>query len=312
MIRSKPVIVGGFILGALALGVIAILAFGGMQLFARKLRVVVVFSDSIAGLEVGSPVTFHGTPIGRVEGMRLHIDVRRQRSWLPVYLDLDLDRIAWANGSMGGKRADLQAAVASGLRAQLVSQGLVSGEMSVNLDYRPGTPALLTGRADDAFEIPTIPSDLQDLKDQLLKLDLPEMGQKARDVLTSMQHVTDQLGARISPLADGLQTTLATTTNAVHRLQLDSARTLGDIDLLANESRHQIATNGDDLDRVLKKAEEATGRADALVESLNDLTSPRGDLQASLRDLAASAGSLRGLTHDLERAPLETLLRRSE
>jgi paraquat-inducible protein B len=143
-------------------------------------------------------------------------------------------------------------------------------------------------------------------------LDLPEMGQKARDVLTSMQHVTDQLGARISPLADGLQTTLATTTNAVHRLQLDSARTLGDIDLLANESRHQIATNGDDLDRVLKKAEEATGRADALVESLNDLTSPRGDLQASLRDLAASAGSLRGLTHDLERAPLETLLRRSE
>jgi len=42
------------------------------------------------------------------------------------------------------------------------------------------------------------------------------------------------------------------------------------------------------------------------------MTSPRGDLQASLRDLAASAGSLRGLTHDLERNPLGTLLRRSE
>jgi paraquat-inducible protein B len=105
---------------------------------------------------------------------------------------------------------------------------------------------------------------------------------------------------------------LATTTDAVRRLQLDSARTLSDIDLLANESRRQITTNGDDLDRVLKKAEEATGRADTLVESLNDMTSPRGDLQASLRDLAASAGSLRGLTHDLERDPLETLLRRSE
>jgi paraquat-inducible protein B len=299
-------------LGALTLGVIAILAFGGMQLFARKLRVVVVFSDSIAGLEVGSPVTFHGTPIGRVEGMRLHIDVRRQRSWLPVYLDLDLDRIAWANGSVGGRRADLQAAVDSGLRAQLVSQGLVSGEMSVNLDYRPGTPERLTGRAEDAFEIPTIPSDLQDLKDQLLKLNLPEIGQKAREVLTSVQHVTDELGARIGPLADGLQTTLATTTEAVHRLQLDSAHTLSEIDLLASEGRRQIATNGDDLDRVLQKAKEVTGRADTLVESLNDMTSPRGDLQASLRDLAASSSSLRGLTHDLERNPLETLLRRSE
>ena len=249
MMRPKPVIVGSFILGALALGVIAILAFGGMNLFAHKLRVVVVFSDSIAGLEVGAPVTFRGARIGRVEGMRLHIDVHRQTSWLPVYLDLDLDRIAWADGSVGGKRADLQAAVDSGLRAQLVSQGLVGGEMSVNLDYRPGTPALLAGRAEDAFEIPTVPSDLQDLKDQLLKLDLPEIGHQAREVLASVQQVTEELGARIGPLADGLQTTLATATEAVHQLQLDSSRTLGDIDRLANESREQIATNGNDLDQ---------------------------------------------------------------
>jgi len=312
MTRSKPVVVGSFILGALALGVIAILAFGGKNLFAHKLRVVVVFSDSVAGLDVGAPVTFHGARIGRVEGMRLHIDVHRQTSWLPVYLELDLDRIAWADGTVGGRRADLQAAVDSGLRAQLVSQGLVGGDMSVNLDYRPGSPALLTGRTEDAFEIPTVPSDLQDLKDQLLKLNLPEIGQQARQVLTSVQHVTEELGARIGPLADDLQTTLTTATDAVRRLQSDSSHTLGDIDLLANESRRQIATNGDDLDRVLKKAEEATGRADALVESLNDMTSPRSDLQASLRDLSASAGSLRGLTHDLERNPLGTLLRRSE
>ena len=311
MTRSKPIVVGSFILGALALGVVAILVFGGMNLFAHKLRVVVVFSDSIAGLEVGAPVTFRGARIGRVERMRLHIDLHRQTSWLPVYLDLDLDRIAWADG-VGGKRADLQAAVDSGLRAQLVSQGLVSGEMSVNLDYRPGTPALLAGPAEDAFQIPTVPSDLQDLKDQLLKLDLPEIGHQARETLASVQHVTEELGARIGPLADGLQTTLATATEAVRRLQLDSAHTLGDVDRLVNESRQQIATNGNDLDRVLKRADEATSRADELVATLNDMTSPRGDLQASLRDLAASAGSLRGLTHDLERNPLGTLLRRSE
>jgi phospholipid/cholesterol/gamma-HCH transport system substrate-binding protein len=312
MRRSKPFVVGSFILGALALGVIAILAFGGMNLFAHKLRVVVVFSDSIAGLDVGAPVTFRGARIGRVEGMRLHIDVHRQTSWLPVYLDLDLDRIAWADGSVGAKRADLQAAVDSGLRAQLVSQGLVGGDMSVNLDYRPGAPARLGGPAEDAFEIPTVPSDMQDLKEQLLKLNLPEIGQKTREVLTSVQHVTEELGARIGPLADGLQTTLATATDAVHQLQLDSSRTVGDIDRLANESRRQIATNGDDLDDLLKKAGDVTDRTDALVASLNDMTSPRGDLQASLRDLAASAGSLRGLTHDLERNPLGTLLRRSE
>lgn len=312
MMRAKPVVVGGFMLGALALGVVAILAFGGMNLFARKLRVVVVFSDSIAGLEVGAPVTFRGARIGRVEGMRLHIDVHHQTSWLPVYLDLDLDRIAWSDGSVGGKRSDLQAAVDSGLRAQLVSQGLVSGEMSVNLDYRPGSPARVAGRAEDAFEIPTVPSDLQGLKDQLLRLDLPEIGRQARAALASLQHATDDLDERIGPLSDSLQTTLHTATIAIQRLQVESGHTLGDIDRLADESRRQIVTNGDDLDHVLRKAQEVTDRADTLVLTLNDMTSPRGDLQASMRDLAASAGSLRGLTHDLERNPLGTLLRRSE
>jgi paraquat-inducible protein B len=213
---------------------------------------------------------------------------------------------------VGGQRADLQAAVNAGLRAQLVSQGLVGGETSVNLDYRPGTPAQLAGRQEDKFEIPTVPSDLQDLKDQLLKLDLPAIGLKARQVLDDVQRVTVELGARIGPLADGLQTTLSTTTAAVHQLQVDSTRTLGDVDLLAKEGRRQIETNGNDLDHLLEQAEQTTSQADTLITSLNDMSSPRGDLQAALRDLAASASSMRGLTHDLERDPLATLLRREK
>ena len=311
MTPAKPVLVGSFILVALALGVVAILAFGGLNLFAKSLRLVVVFKDSIAGLEVGAPVTFRGVRIGRVEGMRPHIDVTHQTSWIPVYLEVNLDRISWTGGP-GGDRADLQAAVEAGLRAQLVSQGLVSGEESVNLDYHPDTPAPLAGHPEDAFEIPTIPSDIQVLKDELRKLDLPAIGMQTQQVLARMQHVLDELDGRIGPLADGLQTTLTTTADAVHRLQTDSTRTLADIDRLANESRRQIATNGDDLDQLLKTAEQTTTRADELVATLNDMSSPRGDLQASLRDLAASASSLRDLTHDLERAPLGTLLRKEK
>jgi paraquat-inducible protein B len=308
---AKPVMVGSFILGALALGVLAILTFGGLNVFAKNLRVVVVFRDSIAGLEVGAPVTFRGVRIGRVEGMRLHVDVKHQTSWIPVHLEINLDRISWTGGS-GGNRADLQAAVDAGLRAQLVSQGLVSGQASVNLDYHPDTPAQLAGHPEDAFEIPTIPSDIQDLKDQLRKLDLPAIGMKTQQVLAGMQHVLDEIDGRIGPLADGLKATLTATADAVHRLQTDSTRTLADVDRLANESRHQIITNGDDLNQLLKAAEQTTAQADELVASLNDMSSPRGDLQASLRDLAASASSLRSLTHDLERKPLRTLLRKDQ
>jgi thioredoxin reductase (NADPH) len=61
--------------------------------------------------------------------------------------------------------------VDSGLRAQLVSQSLVSGQMSVNLDYRPDIPAQQAAYPEDTFEIPTIPSDIQNLKDELLHND---------------------------------------------------------------------------------------------------------------------------------------------
>jgi len=309
---TKPVIVGGFVLGALALGVIAILVFGDMTLFTKNLRVVVVFKDSIAGLDVGAPVSFRGVRIGRVEGVRLHIDVNHQTSWIPVYLDVDLKRISWADGSVGGKRADLQTAVDSGLRAQLVSQDLLSGQMSVNLDYHPDTRALLSGQSEDAFEIPTIPSDIQNLKDELRQLDLPAIGLKAEQMLVSMRHVLDELNGRIGPLSEGLNATLATTKVAVRELDTSAVRAMADFDRLANESRNQIATNGKDLALLLQTAERATSEADSLVTSLNGMGSPRGDLQASLRDLAASASSLRSLTHDLERDPLGTLLRREK
>jgi paraquat-inducible protein B len=105
---------------------------------------------------------------------------------------------------------------------------------------------------------------------------------------------------------------LETTTAAVRNFQTDAARALADIDRLANESHNQITTNGRDLDQLLLTAERTTDHADALFVSLNDMTSPGGDLQASLRDLSASASSLRSLTHDLDRNPLGTLLRREK
>jgi paraquat-inducible protein B len=312
MPSAKPMVVGSFVLGALALGVATILILGGMHLFTKTVRVVVVFRDSITGLEAGAPVTFRGLRIGEVEPMRLHLDVLHQTSWIPVYLDLELDRISWANGPVGGNHADLRWAVNSGLRAQLVSQSLVSGQLSVNLDFHPHTEALLAGHADGAIEIPTIPSDMENLKDEFSNLHLQEIALETQQVLVSMQRVLDDMDGKIGPLADGLQTTLGTTTAAVRNLQTDAARALADIDRLANESHSQITTNGKDLDQLLLTAERTTDHADALFVSLTDMTSPRGDLQASLRDLSESASSLRSLTHDLDRNPLGTLLRRDK
>ena len=55
--RSNPKLIGGFVVGAIALLIVGILAFGGGQYLKSKIKAVLFFEGSLAGLEVGSPVT---------------------------------------------------------------------------------------------------------------------------------------------------------------------------------------------------------------------------------------------------------------
>jgi paraquat-inducible protein B len=136
-------------------------------------------------------------------------------------------------------------------------------------------------------------------------MNLPELSSKAREALVSIQRVVDQVGDQIVPLSDGAQqtfgdarTTLRTITGAVDKIQVNTQRTLGNIDQLAMEAHKQVGTIGPD--------------ADQLVTSLNDMVGPRSpireDLEATLRDLAASASSLRVFMHDFQRNPSGTIL----
>jgi len=299
-------------LGGLALLVVAVLVFGGGHLFHKTIHAVVIFKGSVMGLDVGSPVTFRGVKIGTVRKIQLHIDEQRHTNWIPVYLDLDPNDVSWTNGGPPTVAVDIATAVRDGLRAQLVSESLITGLLNVDLDMRPGTPATVVGEAGGESEIPTIPSDLQTARDTLRDMDLPDLARKITSTLTAMQQTLDDIHGRVGPLADRMTTTLQTATLAVRGIQRDASRTLANVDRLALDARGQIATDGTELDVLLKSAEGTADRADKLIASLNEIASPRsplrGDLQATLRDLAASADSLRSFTHNLERNPAGTLL----
>jgi paraquat-inducible protein B len=315
MAADRSVAVGAFVLGGLALGVAAILLFGGMTLFSRNVRVVAYFPGSVAGLAVGAPVTFRGVQVGSVAGMRVHVALSDLQAVIPVFLDLDPSEITWTQGRLARGGADFRRAVQDGLRAQLVSQSLVTGQVAVDLDFHPGLqagPELATGAIP---EIPTMPSDIQHLKDELIQMNLPALAKQASQTLVSIQHAADTLSGETAPIVQSAlqtaaeaRTTLQAATVAIRAVQQDGARTLGNIDGLAVAGRGQVLTTGKTLDVVL-------AQADQLVATLNTAMSPgapmRGDLEAALRDLAASAASIRQLTRHLERNPTGTLFERS-
>lgn len=319
MASGKATAVGAFVLGGIALAVIALVTFGSTRLFTRTVHAVVVFKGSIAGLSVGAPVTFRGVQIGSVEGIRLQIDQQNLIALIPVYLAIDPERVSWKNLISKTPGSNLTRAIAGGLRAELKMQSLVTGQLVVNLDYHPGTPAVLVGTDPGADEIPVIPSDMERLRDELTQLDLPALGVKLRGALDGIQKISDLLAARVGPMtasiqqtADAARRTLDDSDKAVQALQQNAARTLLDIDGLVVEGRKQVAANGASLETVLNNTANDTAEAAAVLKSLRDLTAPyspaRLNLEAALRDLAASSSNLRDLSRDLARHPGATLI----
>jgi len=315
MTANKPLLVGTFVLGGLALGVLAILLFSGEHLFTRTARIVSVFTGSVAGLGVGSPVTFRGVSIGKVDSILVQLDETSHTGVIPVYMVIEPGKVEWTDGPFRSDAPSMTAAIKAGLRAQLRSESLVTGQLTVDLDFYPGTPIVLAHLKSETLQLPTMPSGMQNLKDEIGDLNLRDLADKTRLTMVSMQRLLDEAGGRIGPLADSLHSTLETARNTLVALQLNSARTLENIDKLAVESRGQIETNGRDLDQVLRTAQATASQAEKLVATVNDMTAPRSplrdDLQSSVRDLAASAGSLRAFTHDLERDPTGTLFRKA-
>lgn len=86
---SRPVLIGAFVLGALVLIVAAVLASADGRLFARKDSVVMHFSGSIFGLQVGAPVVFRGVRLGSVTSIGLSYDAGQDRFSIPVVAELD-------------------------------------------------------------------------------------------------------------------------------------------------------------------------------------------------------------------------------
>lgn len=307
---SNPTVVGGFVLGGLGIAVLAILFLGGLRLFTPTLGAVVFFPTSVAGLTVGAPVTFRGVRVGSVRKIVLRLNVGDRSSLIPTYLELDSDRIVWEEiGPQGiepGSEPGIPRLVRAGLRAALSTPNLVTGQLGVDLDFRPDAPITTHGPKMDLPEIPSVPSDLQNLKDKFVELPLRELVDETRATLGHMGAVFDVLGLLVEEsrqTAIDARETLRVTSTAVRTLGADAGRTLGGIDRLALDGR-----------RVLETAERTTRHAESLMASLDGLSQPRSemrdDLDATMRDLAASASSLRSFTRDLERSPIETLRRK--
>ena len=309
---SRSAVVGAFVLGALALGVLAIILFGGSRLFTETKRAVTFFEGSVAGLDVGAPVTFRGVRIGSVVKIAVDYSPATGVAHIPVTIEVEPERITW-EGSVKSE-AEYSRLAAAGLRAQLASQSLVTGQLRVDLDFRPDTPMRMVGFEKGLPEIPAIPSELDRLRTKLTELPLSELVDTAQRALGSIDRLATRLNGVLDPVAESVRRTADTGTKtletadaALREVQQTSSATLRNLDALVADARRQLAGRGGELNQLLTDTDRSVRQIDTLLASVNGLVAPRssfrGDLEAAVRDLSATAGSLRTFARTLERDP---------
>ncbi len=316
--RANPTVIGAFVLGALALVALGVMVLGGAALFTPKQRVVTFFEGSVKGLVVGSPVNFRGVKIGSVDQIQLQFAPDSLDPRIPVYMTLLPDKMKLIGSSGDGTDIPLEAYIEKGLRARLSVESLVTGQLLVDLDFRPDVPAVFHGsRGTRHPEIPSMKSDFDVLKDQLAQLPLRQLADDIKGMVDSFQILAHGANGTLGIVGQELQSTAATsrrTLEEAQRTMIALDRTLASMERTSDEARRQLAASGPALDETLKAARAAMARiettmqnADVAVGQMAELTAPgapvRAELEQSLRDLSAATESLRHFADTVERKP---------
>ena len=314
MNASRQAAIGAFVFGGLVLALMTVVLFGNFRLFNPTTRAAIIFQGSISGLAVGAPVTFRGVRVGAVQNITLQFDQTAQAAFIPVTVQLDPDSVRVTGGENGSQRIDLQVMVQRGLRAELMTQSFVTGQTQIDLDFDPGSQAVLHPSLTKLPEIPTRLSAFQRVQEQLTKLPIGDLVKNADATLTSLHGLLDRLNQQMPVLFDdaktisaGVNKSLDAATSAIGDLQKRIDETLGHIDRLVIDSDQQVTQRGADLHTLLTTSTQTMMQLRESLGDLRSLTSSRGqartNLEATLRDLAAAAASLRGFANDVEHNP---------
>jgi paraquat-inducible protein B len=314
---SKPAnktLIGAFVAGSAVLAVAAVIIFGSGRLFKHTFVNVMYFQGSVKGLNVGSPVTFRGVRIGSVSRIELRYNAKDLTFLIPVYVEIDPDKMVYVGHAPGTQHTtDL---IRKGLRAQLEMQSLVTGQLGINLDlYSRDKPAVLFGLDTRYDEIPTIPSDLEQLTRKVQSLPVQDLFDRLLSVSKGLDRLvnapdTQETVQSVNRTVKELRQTIQAVNRQIDpimvnvRMSTDSLRSASkNIDLALAGDRglpFKIDKTLGDARSALKQAEKTLQTAEALI---TDKSSMLDDADAALVEVSDAARSFRLLSDYLERHP---------
>ena len=182
-------------------------------------RFLLYFDQSVRGLTPGATVEFRGIPLGEVTAVGLSFDPDSITFRIPVEIAFYPERIQaeYRKGSVpanaaGFSRTVLDTLVRRGLRAQLKTGSLLTGQLYVSLDVFPTAPKAALNWKQNPVVLPTTPGGLVAIEDKLgavaAKLEQIPLDKIGKDLQATIENADKLLAGINSELIPAARTTL--------------------------------------------------------------------------------------------------------
>jgi paraquat-inducible protein B len=305
--QANRMMIGGFVVLAVIIMAASLVVFGSGKFFKKTNKYVLFFDEPISGLTVGSPVLFQGVPVGSVTSIILQADFVTMKTQIPILIEIDPEKWKVRAGERDYRKVAAKL-IEMGLRAQLITQSFITGQLMIQLDFFPNSticyaPPQVDKDYKDYVVIPTCASTSERLAKALGELDLKAIEKNLNSSLAGIDRLVNNpdIATSIRALKDTLQ---------------DARKLVTRVD-------SQVNPVSDDVRKTVKEFGKLAADIDARVGGLaggfdKTMTAARGvlsadsplmvDLENTLQEISAMSRSIRQLANYLDQHP-EALIR---
>ncbi|MCF7983840.1 MAG: MlaD family protein [Thiohalocapsa sp.] len=262
------------------------------RIYMDKERYLLIFDGSVRGLSIGAPVLLRGIEIGKVLDVQLKFDPDALDFFIPVLVEIEPERIGVAGGrarALADNPDILAQLVAAGLRAQLKTGSLLTGQLYVELEFHKDAPAATLTERDGYRVVPTLPTPLEAVATKVNRM-------LARFERFPIEEIGDDLRATVSGVREIVDSSALK--NSLTELEL----ALREIRAVSEQLDSKLAP---ELTATMAEARRALKNANSLIEPDAPLSV---EAVRAMREVSAAARSIRTMADYLERHP-EALLK---
>ena len=305
--------IGLFIVIGVALGVTGLLLFGSSKMFSSTRDIIVYFDESLNGLNEGAPVKYRGVTVGSVKRVMVRFNQATNDYAMPVILELEERLLKQRLDDPTGFFSDdfMATRVKLGLRASLQTESLVTGVLYIDIRFnRNAPPPVMHQLVKHYPELPTEPTQIQQLMNNLASLDIKSIEKNLNTLLTNLNTTVSSL--HMTEINAGITNVLASVDRLVNSPEITNdlvavRMTLDQYRLVGEKLNARIDPLADSLTNSLAEANLALGQIRGAAENLRTMLAPDAplpnDLNQVLHQLSGAMQSLSVLLDFLKQHP---------